>query len=41
MGDHEIKWGGKAFLDLNLPNDLSIIDESVSKINEVLRVEGC
>ena len=43
MGDHGIKWGGKTFLDLANADDLSILNESVSKINElseVLRVQG-
>ena len=38
MGDHRIKWGGKTFLNLNYAEDLSILDESVSKINELLEV---
>ncbi|XP_065575526.1 uncharacterized protein LOC136037037 [Artemia franciscana] len=43
MGDNGIKWGGKTFLDLDYADDLSILDESVSKMNElleVLRVQG-
>ena len=43
IGDHGIKWGGKTLLDLDYADDLSILDESVSKINEflgVLRVQG-
>jgi hypothetical protein len=45
MGDHGIKWGGKSLLDffLDYADDLSILDESVSKMNkvlEVLRVQG-
>ena len=43
MGDHGIKWGGKTLLDLDYADDLSILDESVSKMNElleVLRVQG-
>ena len=43
LGDYEIKWRGKAFLDLDYADDLSILNESVSKINElseVLRVQG-
>ena len=38
-----IKWGGKKLLDLDYADDLSILDESVSKMNElleVLRVQG-
>ena len=38
MGDHETKWEGKAFLDFDYADDLSILDESVSKINEILEV---
>ena len=43
IGDHGIKWEGKTFLDLDYADDLSILDESVSKMNEsleVLRVQG-
>ena len=43
MGDHGIKWGGKTLLDLDRADDLSILDESVSQMNElleVLRVRG-
>ena len=38
MGDHGIKWGRKTLLDLDYADDLSILDESVSKINELLEV---
>ena len=38
MGDHGIKWGGKTLLDLDYADDLSILDESVSKMNEFLEV---
>ena len=43
IGDHGNKWGGKTFLDLDYTDDLSILDESVSKMNkflEVCRVQG-
>ena len=43
MGDHRIKWGGKTLLELDYTDDLSILDESVSKMNElseILRVQG-
>ena len=43
IGDHGIKWGRKTLLDLDYADDLSILDESVSKMNEfleVLRVQG-
>ena len=43
MGEHGIKWGGKTLLDLDYADCLSILDESVSKLNElleVLRVRG-
>ena len=36
MGDHGIKWGGKTLLDLDYADDLSILDEGVSKMNELL-----
>ena len=42
-GGHRIKWGGKTFLDLDYGDDLSILDESESELNEpseVLRVMG-
>ena len=35
MGDHIIKWGRKAHLDLNYTDDLSILYESASKMNEL------
>ena len=38
MGDHGIKWGRKTLLDLGYADDLSILDESVIKMNEVLEV---
>ena len=38
MGDLGIKWGGKTLLDLDYADDLSILDESVSKMNEILEV---
>ena len=31
MGEHGIKWEGKTLLDLDYADDLSILDESVSK----------
>ena len=37
-GDHRIKWGGKTLLDLDYADYLSILDESVSKMNEFLEV---
>ena len=43
MGDHGIKWGGKNLLDLDYSDDLSILEQNVSKMNgllEVLRVQG-
>ena len=43
MGNHGIKWGGENLLDLDYADDLSILDESLSKINplfEVLRIQG-
>ena len=33
IGDHGIKWGGKTLVDLDYADDLSILDESVSKMN--------
>jgi len=35
MGDCRIKWGGKTLLGLDYADDLSILDESVSKMNEL------
>ena len=43
MGDHGTKQGGKTLLDLYYADDLSILVESVSKMNEhleFLRVKG-
>ena len=43
MGDHGIKLGGKTLLDLNYADDFNILEESASKMNElleVLRVQG-
>ena len=38
MGEHGIIWGGKTLLDLDYADDLSILDESMSKIKEFLEV---
>ena len=41
MGDHGIKWGGKTSLVSDYADDLSILDENMSKMNklfEVLRI---
>ena len=38
IGDHGIKWGEKSLLYLDYADDLSILDESLSKMNEVLEV---
>ena len=38
IADHEIKWGGKTLLNLDYADDLSILDESMSKMNEFLEV---
>ena len=43
MEENGIKWGGKTFLELDYADDLSILDESISKTNEfleVLQVQG-
>ena len=43
IGYHGIKWGGKTLLDLDYADDLSILDGSSSKMNElieILRVQG-
>ena len=43
MGEHGIKWRTRTFVSLDYGDDLSILDESVSKINElseVWRVQG-
>ena len=39
MGDHGIKWREKTLMYLDYADDLSILDESVSKMNELL--EAC
>ena len=36
IGDNGIKWGRKTLLNLDYADDLSILDESVSKMNELL-----
>ena len=36
IGEHRIKWGGKTLLDLDYADDLSILDESCSEMNELL-----
>ena len=36
--DHGIKWRGKTLLNLDYADDLSILDESVCKTNELLEV---
>ena len=38
IGDYGIKWGGTMLLDLNYADDLSILDESLSKMNKLLEV---
>jgi len=38
IGEHGIKWEGKIFLDLDYADDLSILDEIVSIMNELLEV---
>ena len=38
MGDHGNQWGGKTLLSLDYADDLSILDESVSNMNELLEV---
>ena len=43
MGNHGIKLGEKTLLNLDYADDLSILDENVSKMNELLelmRVQG-
>jgi len=37
IGDHGIKWGGKPLLGLDYADDISILDEKVSKLNEIFR----
>ena len=37
MGDHGIKWGENALLDFDYADDYGILDESVSKMKELLR----
>ncbi|XP_065578645.1 uncharacterized protein LOC136039088 [Artemia franciscana] len=36
MGKHGIKWGRKTFLDLDYADNLSILDESLITMNELL-----
>ena len=38
MREHEIRWGSKILLDLDWADDLSILDENVGKMNELLEV---
>ena len=38
MGEHGIKWGSKTLLYLRYVDDLSILDENVSIMNELLEV---
>jgi hypothetical protein len=38
LGEHKIEWGGKTFLQLDYADDLSIVDESLSKMNELLEI---
>ena len=38
MRDHEIKWREKPLRYIDYADDLSILDESVSKMNELLEV---
>ena len=38
MWEYGIQWGGKTLLDLDYVDELSILDESGSKINELLEV---
>ena len=35
MGEHGIKYGSKTFLNLDYADDLSIVDGSLSKMNEL------
>ena len=37
IGDHGIKWVGKLSPDSDYADDLGILDEGVSKMNEVFR----
>ena len=36
MGDHGIKWRGETLPDLDYADDLSILVESVSKMNKLI-----
>jgi len=38
VGKHEISWGSKTLVDIDYAHDLRILDENVSKMNEVLEV---
>ena len=35
---HEIYWGSTTFQDIDYADDLNILDESVSKMNELLEI---
>ena len=37
-GEHRIKWGSKTLLDLDYADDLCILDESLSKMNELIEI---
>jgi len=38
IGEHGIKGGSKILLDLGYADDLSVLDESVSKMNDLLEI---
>ena len=38
LREHGIKWGGKTLLDFDYADDPNILDENVSKKNELLQV---
>ena len=39
MGEQEIHWGSKTLLRLNYADDLSILDENATKMNEFMKVQ--
>ena len=38
MGKHRIQWRSRTLLNLDFADDLKILDENVSKMNELLEV---
>ena len=38
MREYRNNWGSKTFLDLDYADDLSILDENINKMNNILEV---